>query len=232
MARTVNVAEHTARRDEILDAAQRLILSTGYERLTVQDILDELQISKGAFYHYFDSKPAVLEALIERSMDAWEQALAPIAEDSGTDALSSLQQFFTTLAGAKARDRALLLGTLPVVYSDENALVRTKLRISGTRRFAPILASILVRGAAEGAFTTPNPRRTAAVILSLFQDLIDSLCLALLEHNDVDVSGDALVADLEEIVEAHAYVLERALGVPRGSIRIADRQTLSDWASR
>ena len=58
MARTVNVAEHAARRDEILDAAQRLILSTGYERLTVHDILDDLQISKGAFYHYFGSKPA------------------------------------------------------------------------------------------------------------------------------------------------------------------------------
>ena len=49
MARTVNLTEHAARRDEILDAAQRLILSTGYERMTVQDILDDRQISKGAF---------------------------------------------------------------------------------------------------------------------------------------------------------------------------------------
>ena len=81
MARTVNVAEQTARRDAILDAAQRLILSKGYERLTVQDILDDLQISKGAFYHYFDSKPAVIEALTERLVDDSVQALAPIVEN-------------------------------------------------------------------------------------------------------------------------------------------------------
>ena len=69
MARTVKAAEHAARRDAILDAAQRLILSNGYERLTVQDLLDDLQISKGAFYHYFDSKPAVIEALSARLVD-------------------------------------------------------------------------------------------------------------------------------------------------------------------
>ena len=81
MARTVNVVEQAARRDAILDAAQRLILSNGYERLTVQDILADLQISKGAFYHYFDSKPAVIEALSARLVDESERALAPIVAD-------------------------------------------------------------------------------------------------------------------------------------------------------
>src|SRR5262249_62071951 len=81
MARTVNVAEHAARRDAILDAAQRLILSQGYERLTVQDILDDLRISKGAFYHYFDSKPGVIEALAERLVGESERALAPVVAD-------------------------------------------------------------------------------------------------------------------------------------------------------
>lgn len=63
MARTVNVVEQAARRDAILDAAQHRILAKGYERLTIQDILDDLEISKGAFYHYFESKLAVVGAL-------------------------------------------------------------------------------------------------------------------------------------------------------------------------
>ncbi|MCV7339965.1 hypothetical protein MHAE_05022 [Mycobacterium haemophilum DSM 44634] len=93
MARTVNVAEHTTRRDEILDAAQQLILSIGYERLTVQDILN-LQISKGAFYQYFDSKPTVIEALTTRLISDSEQALAPIVEMPGTAPVQKLQAFF------------------------------------------------------------------------------------------------------------------------------------------
>ena len=80
MARTVNVVEHAARRDAILDAAQRQVLSKGYERLTVQDLLDDLQISKGAFYHYFDSKLAVIESLTERLVDDSAEALVPIVK--------------------------------------------------------------------------------------------------------------------------------------------------------
>ena len=94
VARTVKAAEHAARRDAILDAAQRLILSNGYERLTVQDLLDELQISKGAFYHYFDSKPAVIEALSARLVDDSERVLAPIVADPERGALDKLRRFF------------------------------------------------------------------------------------------------------------------------------------------
>src|ERR1700761_8693177 len=94
MARTVNVVEQAARRDAILDAAQRLILSNGYERLTIQDILDDVQMSKGAFYHYFDSKPAVVEALTERLVGDSERALAPIADDPEAGAVKKLQSFF------------------------------------------------------------------------------------------------------------------------------------------
>ena len=54
MVRTIK--EPSERRNDILDAARRLIYTKGYEQMTIQDILDELGISKGAFYHYFDSK--------------------------------------------------------------------------------------------------------------------------------------------------------------------------------
>ena len=57
MARTIKGPSE--KRNEILDSARRLVYSKGYEQMTIQDILGELQISKGAFYHYFDSKGAL-----------------------------------------------------------------------------------------------------------------------------------------------------------------------------
>jgi TetR/AcrR family transcriptional repressor of nem operon len=48
--------------------------------MSIQDILDELKISKGAFYHYFDSKLALLDGLVERMMDEAVQLLQPIVE--------------------------------------------------------------------------------------------------------------------------------------------------------
>ncbi len=63
------VKDYTVRRNEILDVAQRLMVTTGYEQMTIQDILDGLGISKGAFYHYFSSKQELLEAIIERMLE-------------------------------------------------------------------------------------------------------------------------------------------------------------------
>ena len=54
MARTIKPHEYAEKRNDILDAAQRLVYSKGYERMTIQDILDDVHISSGAFYHYFD----------------------------------------------------------------------------------------------------------------------------------------------------------------------------------
>src|ERR1700739_3645917 len=124
MARTVNIAEHAARRDAILDAAQRLMLSKGYERLTVQDILDDLQISKGAFYHYFDSKPAVIDALTTRLVGDSERALAPIVEDPQMGATKKLQAFFGEIIRWKSERQNLFVAMLPVWYAPDNFAFR------------------------------------------------------------------------------------------------------------
>lgn len=52
-------------RTRILDAAQRLFMAQGYEHTSIQNIVDELgDLSKGAIYHHFKSKEAILEELI------------------------------------------------------------------------------------------------------------------------------------------------------------------------
>jgi AcrR family transcriptional regulator len=81
MARKVREEDYTGKRNEILDAAQKLI----YTRLRADDdpgILDEVRISKGAFYHYFDSKQALLQSMIDRMFDEGESLLRPIVENS------------------------------------------------------------------------------------------------------------------------------------------------------
>ena len=49
-------------RMRIIDAAEKLFAEKGYVATSVQDILDMLHISKGGFYHYFDTKIMVLSA--------------------------------------------------------------------------------------------------------------------------------------------------------------------------
>ena len=109
MARIVNPSEHEMRRNEILDAAQQLLFTKGYEQMSIQDILTQLKISKGAFYHYFDSKQALLEALIERIADQVILYLKPIVEDEHLSAPEKLQRLFNAASRWKTDRKEVLL---------------------------------------------------------------------------------------------------------------------------
>ena len=54
-------------RDKLLDAATRLFHENGYQAVTVNDICEAAQLTKGAFYHHFDSKEALYQHFIHRS---------------------------------------------------------------------------------------------------------------------------------------------------------------------
>src|SRR5215467_13975135 len=122
MARSVKEEEYAAKRNEILDVAQRLVFTKGYEQMSIQDILDALAISKGAFYHYFDSKPALLEAFIERGQEILEQTFRAIVDDPHLSALDKLRRFFSVLEGARLANQAFLTDLAHVWFADENAI--------------------------------------------------------------------------------------------------------------
>src|SRR5262245_8221715 len=127
MARTVNEAEYALKRNQILDVTQRLIYTKGYEQMAIQDILDELKISKGAFYHYFDSKPALLETLVERVGQEVLQLLTPIVQDPHLSALEKLQRYIDTGVRWKTARKTLLIEVMRGWYVDHNAIVRQKM---------------------------------------------------------------------------------------------------------
>jgi AcrR family transcriptional regulator len=222
MARTVNVVEQAARRDAILDAAQRLILSNGYERLTVQDVLEELQISKGAFYHYFDSKPAVVEALTERLVDDSERALAQIAEEPELGATAKLQRFFGEIVRWKSERQNLMVAMLPVWYAPDNISFRLLVDRATAARLAPLLSAIVRQGVDEHQFATAYPEHAGSIIVAVVQALQDAIAQQLL-------TGTAKVKEVVATHGAHIEAIERYLGVPAGTLYRADARAVNSW---
>src|SRR6204780_4374733 len=55
------------RRAEILDRAVALFVQRGYDNVSLNDLIADAGASKGAFYHWFPSKDALITALAERS---------------------------------------------------------------------------------------------------------------------------------------------------------------------
>ncbi len=225
MARTINEQEYAQRRNAILDATQQLVETKGYEQMTIQDILDALQISKGAFYYYFDSKVVLLEALVERGGERIEQLVLPIIHDRSIGALEKLQRFFATLDQEKIAHKRFVLAFLRVWYDDENAIVRHKLYRARVKRFTPWLSQIIQEGVEEGVFTTPYPDQAARMIMSLLEDL-GYATVELLLSEEREPSD---LPRLQRSVVACADALERVLGAPAGCLQYATREELEVW---
>lgn len=78
MARTPKVVED--RREQIIDAAMYVFAQKGFTRATNKDIAREAEITPGLIYHYFESKEALLKAIIDgRSPLALINTLPPQA---------------------------------------------------------------------------------------------------------------------------------------------------------
>ncbi|HEY5669020.1 MAG TPA: TetR/AcrR family transcriptional regulator [Anaerolineales bacterium] len=226
MARIVKEEEYIARRNQILDAAQRLVYTKGYEQMTIQDILDDLQISKGAFYHYFDSKGEVLETLVERMVvDEVIPLLTNIVEDPDLPALDKLNRFFSTSVRWKTAKKTFMLALLRVWLADQNAIVRQKLFAMSIKQVTPLLTKIIHQGIQEGVLTTSYPDQVAEVVYSLLQRLGDTFGGLLLSYNPEQ--GD--LRQLEITVAAYTHALERVLGAPSASIVLVDDATLKEW---
>ena len=225
MARIVKEEEYAGKRNAILDVAQRLIYTKGYEQMTIQDMLDDLQISKGAFYHYFDSKQAVLEALVERIGEEVLQFLLPIVRDPGLPALDKFRRYLATLNRWKIGQKAFFLALLRVWYADDNAIVRQKLRATAMREVAPLFAEIIRQGNQEGVMTATYPDQVGEVIASLAQDVGETIGALLLSF---DAERDDMQR-VERTVAVYTDAIERVLGVPPGALSLVDDQTLKEW---
>jgi AcrR family transcriptional regulator len=225
VARTVNVEEHTVRRDTFVEAATARIQSHGYERMSIQDLLDDVGASRGAFYHYFDSKQALLEAVIERMGDAAIVGMHGALDDPDLPAPQKFDLVFSSIAAYKATRYDLVMAILDVWLSDDNAIVREKFRAYVSTRMTPLLASIIRQGAHEGSMAVDDPDGAAQVVVSLVLGTNELAGRLFVAHRAGTVSIDAIVATFD----AYRAALERVLGLPPDSLHLIDEGTLRWW---
>jgi AcrR family transcriptional regulator len=225
MPRTVNVETHQERRDAFLDVAERLIMTKGYEQMNVQDVLDALETSKGAFYHYFDSKLALLDAVVDRFGEAGMASVVPILDDPDLPALRKLERILESIARFKAEQKELVLAIMQVWTADGNALFREKIRQLTARWLARILVRIIEQGIDEGVIQSGSPEETATVLICLIQGYPEVASRYLLARQ----AGRVTFAEVTRTYAAFTRAFERILGVPEGSLTLVDEATVRFW---
>ncbi len=204
------------RRADILRVAEELFYVKGYETTTVQDILDVLRLSKGGFYHHFESKEQLLEAICgAKALSSARAAEAAVQECPG-GAVDKLNALFDR-NGIWQNENVDFLGLLiRVAYRDDNVVMREKLKRRVTEYTLPLLEQIITDGIGSGEFASPYSGGIGRLVLTLGANLTDEIAYTLLGSLDYPPN----VADILELLELYRHAIERLLDAPYGSIVI------------
>jgi AcrR family transcriptional regulator len=193
--------------------------------MSIRDVLDELQASRGALYYYFDSKQTLLDGVVDRFADQAMEAIDPILADPNLPALIKLERALGGIARFKAAQKELVLAILEVWNSDGNALVRERLRRLTMKRMLPRLTLVIQQGVEEGLISATDAAETARSILYLMQGYQELASEQFLGRQAGTVSFEEVLKSNRAATEA----FERVLGIPSRSVTLADEATLRFW---
>jgi len=166
MVRVVKKAAE--RRAEIVKAARHLFQTKGYDKTTIQDVMDHLGIAKGTIYHYFKSKEELLEAIIENIVDENIEQMQILMKDVKGNALEKTRMLIG--AGNMAANNNEILEHL---HQPGNTGMHIRLLAATLVKQAPLYAELIRQGCDEGIFQTDTPLECAEFILSAIQFLTD-----------------------------------------------------------
>jgi len=210
------IKKGTALKNKIIEAAHLFFSEKGYDKTSVNDIINKLSISKGAFYHYFNSKDEVLDAII---LDYAAEAVDMMYEIVYNPALNGLEKYIKMFKEAQTRreknaERFSFL--IQLFLKEDNLLFRHRYTEKILELTKPPFVLILQQGIKEGLFIINHPEETAELIIRLgniYRTKIAILTLTLKDNpnNLLKIQG---------IIEFMQDTVERLLGLDSGTLDI------------
>lgn len=192
--------EYNERRNEILDVAERLFSTKGYDKCTVNNILDVVGIAKGTFYYYFKSKEEVLDSIIARVTEMVVERAEGVASNPELSPIEKLIHVILSMKVESGIDNEFM----EKLHKPENALIHQKSLTLMVTRITPILDKIVDEGISHGIFKSDFPIQYMQIFLTSSMTLLDDGIFQLSPEEQ------------QMIIRALVALLDKMLGVEDG----------------
>ncbi len=200
------VKDAEERRNEILDVAERLFCTKGFDNTSTNDILTEIGIARGTLYYHFKSKEDILDAMIERLTNQMVEKASVIALD---ESIPVLERLTGTMLSLNV-DNELGHMVMEQVHRPQNALMHQKLELMLLGRVNRLITRITEDGIRQGIMHTDYPAEAVEMLMTYSYTAFDSLNQYSEEEEQRKVMG-------------FVYHAERILGMKAGALKEAMR---------
>ena len=216
------------RKKQILETAESLFAEHGYEATSVQDILDVLHLSKGSFYHHFESKELVLQKICENRARLASQRLHGTLPEDGLERMNALLKSMIPFQG---EGLSFLKMILPVFILPEGKSIRAGYQEALKACWLPMAEEALLLMIRQKTAYTLYPRQTAEIAIDLMNDLWASISQEII-YTEKHTREAASPARLIALAEPYRPALENLFSAPYGSLELVNLQELARMAGQ
>ena len=156
--------------NKILEVSQRLFLEKGYDNTKIQDIADELGMTKGAIYHHFESKEEIMNKLGE-SMFIHNNPFETVKKRKDLNGLEKMK-LVIQLHQSDEQMVELTNQALPLL---ENPQILAKMFESNYQNLLPYWLELIKEGQEDGSIKTDQPKELAELLILTDLWMIPSL---------------------------------------------------------
>lgn len=147
-------------KEKILDVSFQLFAQKGYDKTSIQDIVNALGMSKGAIYHHFASKEEILEAIGERSFHSRNRLKAANPNLNGLEKLKAfIYDEFSNYEKQMIDKFATSIIKIPQFTS---IMLETTMKEN-----VPLFEELMSEGIRDGSIQVQNPRLVSEVFMIL-----------------------------------------------------------------
>jgi AcrR family transcriptional regulator len=136
-------------RSRIMESAIKLFSTRGFNTASVDDICKEAGISKGAFYHHFETKHALFLALLDGWLQIIDNAIEASRDKTAPETFIQMTDAFPYIFGSAGEGLPMFLEFWLQASRDKKIWEAS---IAPYRRYHKFFTALIKRGVDEGSF--------------------------------------------------------------------------------
>jgi AcrR family transcriptional regulator len=153
----------------IIEAAIKLFSNRGFNAASVDDVCAEAGVSKGAFYHHFESKQALFLALLDGWLNTIDGAIEAGRDRAVPETFLRMTEAFPYIFQTAGSGLPMFLEFWLQASRDPTVWQAS---IAPYRRYHEYFTSLIRRGIEEGSFAEGDPEIASRMIVSMAMGLL------------------------------------------------------------
>jgi AcrR family transcriptional regulator len=156
-------------RARIMESSIKLFSNRGFNAASVDDICEEAGVSKGAFYHHFETKQTLFLALLDGWLQTIENAIEASRDKTVPETFMQMTEAFPYMFGTAGEGLPMFLEFWLQASRDEKIWQAS---IAPYHRYHKYFTSLIRKGVNEGSFVGVDPELTARMIVAMAMGLL------------------------------------------------------------